>query len=71
MLTRVIEERQRLGISQAELARRAGLTPVLVNHLERGKIYPWPKYRKSISEALNTSEDKLFEEVISNGNQTA
>ena len=71
MLTRVINERQRLGINQAELARRTGLPPTLVNHLERGRLYPYPKYRRLISEVLGMSEDELFEEVISDGNQAS
>jgi transcriptional regulator with XRE-family HTH domain len=58
-------------MSQAELARKTGLPPPLVNHLERGRLYPYPKYRRLISEALGMSERELFEEVIDNGNQTA
>jgi DNA-binding XRE family transcriptional regulator len=37
---KLIQERQAAGLSQAELARRAGLRPETINRLEKGKHSP-------------------------------
>jgi ribosome-binding protein aMBF1 (putative translation factor) len=37
---RLIQERQAAGLSQSELARRAGLRPETINRLEKGKHSP-------------------------------
>jgi len=37
---KLIQERQSAGLSQSELARRAGLRPETINRLEKGKHSP-------------------------------
>lgn len=71
MLEKVIEARKAQGLTQAELARRAGLALVTMNHLERGRIYPYPKARRLISSVLGISEEELFPGVVGDGDQTA
>lgn len=41
------------GLSQEELAKRAGLSQAMVSRIERGERYPNPEMAKSIAKALN------------------
>lgn len=51
--------RQAAGLTQEELASRAGLSPNAVSSLERGtRRRPQPHTVRSLSEALNLSEDE-------------
>jgi transcriptional regulator with XRE-family HTH domain len=56
-------ERSALGISQEELAERAGLHRTYVSDLERGARNPSIVSVEKIAEALNLSLLSLFERV--------
>ncbi len=47
--------RKEQGLSQAELARRAGLSPGLIGQIEKGKVEPSLKTIEKIAAALNIS----------------
>ena len=51
--------RERAGLSQQELAERAGLTPHAVSALERGtRTRPYPHTVRSLTEALGASDEE-------------
>lgn len=52
----IIRDRRRLGLSQAELARRAGVSAETVNRIERGKVTPSVKSIDKIDRALKEAE---------------
>lgn len=55
--------RREAGLSQEELAARAGLEPILIAQIEAGKADPtWGDARR-IAAALDTSVDRLAELV--------
>ncbi len=47
--------RQEYGLSQAQLARKAGLSPGLIGQLEQGKVQPSLQTVEKVSEALEIS----------------
>lgn len=57
---KVAEARQRLGVNQSELARRAELTPAAVWQIERGERTPSADTLKRLAEALRVSSDWLL-----------
>lgn len=58
----VREHRQRLGLSQVELARKARIAPPNLSAIERGRLLPWPKVKRRLAKALKCSEADLFTE---------
>lgn len=58
--TRIREERERYGMSQAELARRIDISKTAMNDIERGKTKD-PAYSivKRIAQALRVRLDDL------------
>ncbi|HEX4124428.1 MAG TPA: helix-turn-helix transcriptional regulator [Tepidisphaeraceae bacterium] len=52
---RLIQERESVGLSQSELARRAGLRPETINRLEKGKHSPDTATVTKISKALRAA----------------
>jgi transcriptional regulator with XRE-family HTH domain len=61
---RLKEFRERLGISQVELACRAHVAQSSVNSIERGRLAPWPKIKKRLAEELGTTPEELFPEGL-------
>ncbi len=61
--TQLRAARQALGITQGEFARRLGLDQSLVSRAERGRLTPWPKFRRDAAAALGVAEDLLFPQV--------
>lgn len=59
------EVRKSKGISQAKLARLAGVNQTSISRIERGKEPAYPKRGKRIADALGWEGDpsELFEEV--------
>ena len=53
--------RERLGLSQAELARRAGLSRQVVNMVERGRIVPSVVTAIALAEGLEATVADLFQ----------
>lgn len=62
---RVVLERRKLGMSQAALARAAGINQSSMCRIESGKEPPYPLRSKRIADALGWTDDpaKLFEIV--------
>ncbi len=52
----IVRTRRRLGLSQAELARRAGLLPAALNRIERAKVDPSVSTVEKIDRALRAVE---------------
>jgi len=60
---RLTEERQRRGLSQAAVSRLTGIHPAIISQLESGRVYPYPGWKRRLSEALGMPGDELFERV--------
>lgn len=62
---RVVIERQKLGMSQAKLARVADVNQSCMSRIENGKEEAYPHRGKRIADALGWKGDPsaLFEEV--------
>jgi transcriptional regulator with XRE-family HTH domain len=54
--------RQIAGLTQQELAKRAGVDPALISRLEQGRRVRRPSYEAvvRIARALNLAPDQLF-----------
>lgn len=54
------EERMQAGLTQAELARHAGISQRYISHLEKGsRTAMRPKTYKRLREALNATDERL------------
>jgi transcriptional regulator with XRE-family HTH domain len=62
MNNRLKEHREKVGLSQTELAWRAKMAAQNISAIERGTLAPWPKARKALAEALRVTENELFPE---------
>ena len=60
MDNRIKEFRQKLGISQVELARRAHTAGPNLSAVERGERKAWPKLKRSLARVLKTCQNELF-----------
>ena len=60
MKNRIKELRTKLGITQEELAARAGIRRETIVFLEQGKYNPSLQLAYNVARALSTSIDKLF-----------
>jgi len=56
----VKEFRERAGLTQVELARRAHIASPNLSSIERGRLAPWPKIKSRLARALKTTEAELF-----------
>ena len=52
--------RELAGLTQAEAAKRIGVTPDTVGHYERGKSYPDIPVLRKIEEVYNVNYDNLI-----------
>lgn len=59
MTTTLKEHRERLGLSQSQVARRANLTEVTVRSVERGRSMPKLATARALASALGISVDEL------------
>jgi len=66
-MLRLTYERQKKGLSKTKLAFLAKIHPADIGKLESGKLYPYPGFKKKLSEALGIDGEELFEEVDVNG----
>jgi ribosome-binding protein aMBF1 (putative translation factor) len=53
---KLVRRRQAAGLSQAELARRAGVRPETLNRIERGRTTPDFATVRKLVEAMNAAE---------------
>ena len=63
--TRILQARNQRNISQAELARRAGLAAPNLSRIENRKIEPRPQTLRKIAEALGIPIEEFFREGAS------
>lgn len=52
--------RERLGLSQGELAQRIGVTQENISQIEGGKVWPSLEHAQDLAAALRTSIDELL-----------
>jgi transcriptional regulator with XRE-family HTH domain len=62
-MQRLREERLRRNLTQLQVAVRVGLHPSTLAHLDCGKAYAWPKWRKSLERFYGVPADDLFAEA--------
>ena len=61
MIENLIREyRERLGISQVELARRTRIASPNLSAIECGRLTPWPKVKRKLARVLKTTQEELF-----------
>lgn len=60
MRNKIREYREKLGLSQTQLAQKISLAPGNLSNLENGKRNPWPKVRRDLARVLGATEKKLF-----------
>ena len=53
----IIRHRRRLGLTQADLARRAGIRPESLNRIEQGHVSPSSRTVEKIDRALRAAEE--------------
>lgn len=63
---KILEIREIKGISQQQLAIKAGLSKALITHIETGKRYPSDKALQKIIKALEITEDEILTEEVKN-----
>lgn len=61
---KILEIREKKGVSQQQLAIKAGLSKALITHIETGKRYPSDKALQKIIEALEISEEEILTEDV-------
>ena len=61
--TRLAVLRKDRGMTQADLARRLGLSPSSVSAVENQHTRPWPRFRRECSKIFGVPESELFPEV--------
>jgi transcriptional regulator with XRE-family HTH domain len=64
----ILRQRRALGLSQAELARRAGIRPETLNRLEQGKHSPSVPTVDKIDRALRAAEAERAEAARTSSN---
>ena len=57
---RIREFREKLGLTQVELARRARIASPNLSNLERGQLAPWPRIKRKLARVLKTTPEELF-----------
>jgi putative transcriptional regulator len=59
---RLIELREKLGLTQEELGQKVGLTQSMIAHIEAGRREPRSKYKIRLAKFFNVSVEWLFYE---------
>ena len=60
--SKVREFREKAGLSQSELGRRAGIAESNLSKIENGLWQAWPKARRRLARALKVRISELFPE---------
>ena len=63
-MSKFADYRKSLGLSQAELAKRAGLRQATLSAIENGQTKPHPKTRANLCSALRITDEKLSQLLI-------
>lgn len=61
-INRVRQYREKAGLTQVELARRARIASPNLNAIEHGRLAPWTKVKRALAKALKCTEAELFPE---------
>jgi transcriptional regulator with XRE-family HTH domain len=64
MGNRIKEKREAMNLSQVRLAQICQIPAPMLSDFENGKRLPYPKARRALALALNTSEEELFGEEV-------
>lgn len=48
------------GFSQAGLTQKTGISSSIISAIENGKIFPYPGWRRRLSDALGVDEREIF-----------
>lgn len=67
---KIIRDRRRLGLSQAELARRAGIRPESLNRIETGRVSPHVRTIETIDRVLKEAEEQEVKRNARKGTRT-
>lgn len=59
-MNKIREFREKAGMSQVELARRARIASTNLSAIECGRLAAWPKARAALAKALKVPEADLF-----------
>jgi len=59
---RIKEFREKAGLSQVELARRARIASTNLSAIECGRLAPWPKIKRRLARVLKITLEELFPE---------
>lgn len=65
-MNKVRETRTSKGLSCEALARKARIASTDLSRLERGLAQAFPAWRQRLAEALETTEEELFPEEVTN-----
>ena len=57
---RVKEFREKAGLTQVELARRARIASPNLSSIERGRLVAWPRIKRALAKALRVAPEELF-----------
>lgn len=52
--------REKRGISKQKLSEITSISPSNLYHIEVGKVYPYPGWKRRIAEGLEVDEDLIF-----------
>ncbi len=58
---RIKELREKAGLTQVELARKAHMASTNLSAIENGRLAPWPKMQRALTRALKTTQEELFQ----------
>ena len=58
------KERLKRGLTLVQMCQRTGIGSGDLSEIERGTRQAFPGWRKKIAEALELSEETLFQEVV-------
>lgn len=59
---KIREYREKAGLTQVELARRAHMASPNLSAIENGRLKAWPKVRRALARVLKKTQDELFPE---------
>ncbi len=59
---RLKECREKAGLSQVALARKAKIASTNLSAIENGRLSPWPKAKRGLAKALKIPLEELFPE---------
>lgn len=57
---RIKELREKAGLTQVELARKARMASTNLSAIENGRLAPWPKVQRALARVLKTTQEELF-----------